>query len=171
MTAPAHERLVTVGRFGAPYGVKGWVKLHSFTDPIDNIFIYQPWLVKLGKKWQTIKLTDFRKHNKGLIVAIEGCDNRDTTALYRNVTIAVKRTQLPALNTGEYYWTDLEGLTVHTLDDNELGKVDYIFATGANDVLVVKGKREHLIPYLQNNVIKKIDLQNSKIIVDWDADF
>ena len=171
MTAADHERLITIGRFGAPYGVKGWVKVHSFTDPIDNIFTYQPWLAKLGKKWQEIKLTDFRKHNKGLIVAIAGCDNRDTTVLYRNATIAVKRAQLPSLNTGEYYWTDLKDLMVHTVTGDELGKVNYIFATGANDVLVVKGKREYLIPYLQDSVIKTIDLQSGKIIVDWDANF
>ncbi len=171
MTASADERLITIGRFGAPYGIKGWIKVHSFTDPVDNILAYQPWLAKMGKKWQIIELTESRKHNKGIVVAVAGCDNRDTVALYRNVTIAIKRTQLPALNSNEYYWTDLEGLTVYTFNGEELGKVDYIFATGANDVLVVKGKQEYLIPYLKDDVIKSIDLANAKIIVDWDANF
>ena len=171
MASDKSDKLITVGRLGASYGVMGWIKVHSFTDPIDNILTYQPWLVKRQGQWQPLELTGSRKHNKGIIVAIDGCNNKEDTALYRNLEIAVKREQLPALEAGEFYWTDLHDLKVYTTDGDELGKVDSILATGANDVLVVKGKQEYLIPYLRNEVIKDIDLGNSKIVVDWDVNF
>ena len=171
MHADKNIQLITVGRFGAAYGVKGWLRIHSFTEPVDNILAYQPWLVKLQGGWQSITLVDSRKLNKGIIATIASCNNKETTALYRNAEIAIQRNQLPALADDEFYWTDLQNLSVHTVTGERLGVVDYILPTGANDVLVVKGKREHLIPYLPDTVIKKIDLANGEIIVDWDPNF
>jgi len=165
------DNLIIVGRFGASYGVKGWMKVHSFTQPHENIITYQPWLIKQQARWQPVSVTDCRQSGNNILAAIAGCETKEATSLYRNVDIAIQRQQLPALNTGEFYWADLQGLSVYTVSGDELGKIDYILPTGANDVLVVKGKREHLIPYLPNDVIKEIDLVIGKIIVDWDANF
>lgn len=83
----------------------------------------------------------------------------------------MRRDQLPALSAGEYYWTDLQGLRVLTVDGVELGTVDHLFATGANDVLVVKGERQRLIPFVKNQVVREIELEQGLVRVDWDADF
>jgi 16S rRNA processing protein RimM len=167
------EKFIVIGRLGAPYGVKGWIKLQSFTDPVDNILEYQPWLATLNGKNTSIEVINHRKHNKGIVVQLEGCTNRDDTLYYRNSDIIVNRDVLPALDAGEFYWADLEGIEVFTLEGNRLGTIDHLFPTGANDVIVVKdkGKSECLIPYLMDKVIKEIDLDNNKMIVDWDTDF
>ena len=171
MAAEKDEKLVIVGRIGAPYGVKGWMKIHSFTEPVGNILAYQPWVVKRQGQWQLLEISDSRRHNKGVIAAIDGCESKEATVSYRHAEIAITRQQLPTLGEHQYYWTDLQGLTVFTTSGNELGRIDCILPTGANDVLVVKGKRQHLIPYLLHKVIKTVDRVNGKMIVDWDADF
>lgn len=171
MSASDINKFITIGRFGTPYGVKGWMKVHSFTEPADNILNYQPWYIKENDTWQPIELSGRRKHNKGVVAGVEGCDNREQSVQYRNVDIAVPRSELPELTQNEYYWTDLEGLQVSMVSGEDLGVVDYVFETGANDVLVVKGEKEHLIPYHLERVVKNIDLDNKTMLVDWDAEF
>ena len=147
------------------------MKVHSFTAPVDNILQYQPWYIKQNNDWQPLSLSGQRKHHKGVIAAIEGCTDREQTLQYRNVEIAVKRDEFPQLDSNEYYWTDLQGLQVNTVNGDNLGVIDHIFATGANDVLVVKGDKEHLIPYQLEHVIKNIDLDHNTMLVDWDPEF
>ena len=101
------------------------------------------------------------------MVKLAGCDDRETVANYTNCEIEIDRKQLPELQTGSYYWKDLEGLTVSKVDGETLGKIDYLFDTGANDVMVIKGKEEHMIPYLAN-VVKRVDLDKKEMVVDWD---
>jgi 16S rRNA processing protein RimM len=78
---------------------------------------------------------------------------------------------LPELHEGEYYWNDLQGLRVENLDGVELGRISYVFETGANDVIVVKGRREYLIPFTWGNAVRRVDLEKGLMIVDWDPDF
>jgi 16S rRNA processing protein RimM len=165
------NRLVTVGKFGAPYGVRGWIKLHSYTDPVGSIIDYVPWLINVKDAWLPVELENSRLHGKGVIVKLKGCDDRDKACYYTNAHIAVKHAQLPALKQDEYYWDDLVGLTVVNLNGVTLGKVAYLHATGANDVLVVKGSKEHWIPYLPKRVVKTVDIVNQTMTVDWDEDF
>lgn len=167
----SEEKFIVIGRFGAPFGVKGWMKIQSFTDPEENVLHYQPWFADLKDGFTEVKIVDSRKHHKGIVIQVEGCDTKEDTARYCNISIAVARSVFPELTDDEYYWADLEGLTVHTTTGEELGKIDHVMPTGANDVLVIKGQKEILVPYLKDRVVKNIDLDNKTMIVDWDPDF
>lgn len=165
--------MVIVGQLGAPHGVKGWMRVNSFTQSVENIFDYHPWLVwqKSTQTWEVMSYEKVEYHAKGMIVLLKGVTDRNTAALYTQSEIAISRNQLPDLSDNEYYWNDLEGLNVVTLEGILLGKVDHLFETGSNDVLVVRGEKEHLIPYLMGNTIINIDLANQTIQVDWDPEF
>jgi 16S rRNA processing protein RimM len=163
---------IIIGRLGAPYGIKGWIKVHSFSHPISNILDYEPWYIQDQGQWQPLSVIEKRSHHKGIIALIKHCDDRDKTVTYKNRDIAIFRDQLPALKADEFYWSDLEGLQVETIDGMVLGTVENLFATGANDVMVVKNKdEEHLIPYVKNHVVKSVDIRHKKIIVDWDINY
>ena len=161
------SEFIIVGSIGKTYGVNGWVKVHSYTDPLDNILTYQPWTLTLKNKQQSVTLTGYRWHDKTLIVHFDSFDTPEQIQLFVNWRITVRYNQLPSLKQREYYWTDLEGLSVTTVDGNFLGQVSYLFNTGSNDVLVVHGKEKHLIPFLLDQVIKTVDLEKNTIIVDW----
>ncbi len=163
--------MIVVGRFGAPFGVKGWMKLQSFTEPTDNIMDYRPWSVELKTGLTPVEVIDSRRHHGGWVILLAGCDNKEETVLYRNASIMVNHSILPKLGANDFYWSDLEGLSVSTTTGQELGEVQYIMPTGANDVLVIKGEQEHLVPYVFDQVIKKVDLDARKILVDWDTDY
>ena len=166
------ERLVILGRVSGLYGVRGWVKIHSDTDPRENIVNYQPWYLHQGDGWQSFRLEGGRRHGKTVVAKIQGLDDRDQAAALVGTEIAVRRSQLPeAEEPGEYYWADLEGLRVETLDGVDLGRVSRLFETGANDVLVVRGERERLIPYLWQQVVCEVDLDAGLMRVDWDPEF
>lgn len=153
------------------YGVKGWVRVFSYTQPRDNIIHYQPWYLRRSDGWQAQHVAEGGGHGKGVIARLEGCDNREQAAALMNCDIRVLRDQLPATAPGEYYWSDLQGLEVVTLDNEPLGKVDHMLETGANDVLVVRGERERLIPFVHDHVVKQVDLVAGVIRVDWDKDY
>ena len=163
--------IVIIGSIGAPHGIKGWSKVNSFTRPKENIFYYSPWLIKLKEQWQEIEFTEHQPSHHRLRIKIAACDDRNQASLYTKAKIGVYRKQLPQLDLEEYYWTDLENLTVINQQGVILGQVSYLFETGANDVIVVKGEKEHFIPYILDLYVLNIDLENSKIEVDWDPEF
>jgi 16S rRNA processing protein RimM len=168
---------VVVGKLMSPFGVKGWLKLYSHTQPIENIATYEPLWMKQGECWQPINLEHVQRHGKGLVAKIKGCDNRDQTPAYIGCDLAIKREQLPALEQGDFYWTQLEGLKVVTTAGEFLGIVDHLLETGSNDVLVVHpatgsiDQQERLIPYLWEDVVTAVDLERGEMTVDWDKDF
>lgn len=162
---------VIIGRIGAAYGVKGWLKIHSFTEPRENIFNYSPWFIKKQDKWQPIEIAGFAEHTPQMVILFAGCNDRETAQLYTGAEIAIERKQLPKLAQNEYYWSDLEGLTVINTENIVLGTIDYLFETGSNDVLVVKGDKQYLIPFLLDQFILAVDLPNKTILVAWDAEF
>lgn len=164
----AQTDYVNVGKVGSTYGVQGWVKIQSFTESMMDILNYTPWYLEQGSLWQRIEVTDSRRHSKGIVVKFAGYDSPESSRLLAGKIIAVPRSQLPALPQGDYYWNDLKDMTVINQQGETLGKVIYLLATGANDVLVVKGKKEHAIPYLLDDVILNIDLINKVIHVNWD---
>jgi len=169
---------VTLGKVGAVYGIKGWLKIHSFTDDQEAILDYFPWSLKLGNKIQSVEITDWRKHNNGLVVKVAGIDDRDVAQKLVGSEIFVSEDALSDLPEGEFYWRDLIGMSVVTDKGYDLGQVSDIMETGANDVLVVKanlkdgfGKKERLIPYLIDQVILSVSTENKQICVDWDPGF
>lgn len=161
---------VVLGKFGAAYGVRGWLHLISFTDPIDTICTYKEWHVIHHNQWEILHIENSKKHGKGLIVKIKEINDRELAREYTNDEISVPRADLPNLAEGEYYWQDLIGATVITENGITLGVVKELLTTGSNDVFVVVGERERLIPYTEG-VVLKIDVTKNEIIVNWDPAF
>jgi 16S rRNA processing protein RimM len=169
MTGGRRAHRLVLGRICGVYGVRGWVKVYSETDPIEGILGYSPWTLGDGNTDRGV--AEGKRHGKGLIARLEGCDDRDQAAALVGMRISVPRDRLPPPAQDEYYWADLEGLFVSTLDGIGLGQVDHLFSTPGNDVLVVKGERERLIPFIWGQVIKDVDLEQGLIRVDWDPGF
>lgn len=169
------EELIALGKISGVFGVKGWVKVHSYTDPREKIVEYSTLLVKHQGQWREVELAGGKRQGKTVVVKLDGVDSRDTAELYIGDEIAIRQQQLEQLKEGEYYWRQLEGLNVQTTDGVELGKVNHLLETGANDVLVVldekDGKRERLIPFTIGHAVVDVDLSAQKITVDWDPDF
>jgi 16S rRNA processing protein RimM len=158
---------VIVGQIRGLYGVRGWVKVFSYTDPITNIINYSPWFV--NQKMFAVSQT--KAHGKGIIAKFESINDRDEAATLLGAELAIDHEQLPATATDEFYWHDLIGLTVINHEDITFGKVESLIATGANDVLVVSGERERLIPFVMNDVILEVNLVEATLRVNWDVDF
>ena len=169
--ADTQDNYVVVGKIVGVHGVRGWVKVFSYTQPKENIFSYAPWRLKVNGGWQAIKVVDYRKQGKGLVAQLDGVDDRDQAHTLIETEIAITRDQLPAAGKDEYYWADLVGLEVVTREAQSLGRVDHLISTGANDVLVVKGERERLIPFVQGQFVLEVDLEGGRIQVDWDPEF
>lgn len=165
------RRRIVLGRISGIHGVRGWVKVFSDTEPREQITRYNPILLGRGGQWRETRIEAGRAQGKGVVMKIAGCDDRDAAAALMGDEIAVWRDQLPPLPDGEYYWADLVGLEVVTLDGARLGTVEDLFKTGANDVIVVKGDRERLIPYVTGQVVRDVDLEAGVLRVDWDAEF
>lgn len=165
------QRRVVLGKVGGLYGVRGWVKLWSFTDPVENLLDYAELELSRDGRWETVRLAEGRRQNEALVARFEGCVDRDQAALLVGAELAVDRSRLPAPAAGEYYWADLVGLRVITTAGVDLGVVENMMATGANDVMVVKGERERLLPFLPGRCVNEVDLAGGRIVVDWDPDF
>ncbi|HSH28449.1 MAG TPA: ribosome maturation factor RimM [Thiohalobacter sp.] len=162
---------VVLGRVSGLFGVRGWVKVYSHTEPRENIASYRRWYLQREGDWHPVRVEQGRRHGKGVVVKLAGVEDRDRAAALIGCDIAIDRDQLPPLPPGEYYWTDLEGLRVVTLEGTELGRVSHLFATGANDVMVVTGERERLLPFVQPDIIRRVDPEQGLIEVDWDPEF
>jgi 16S rRNA processing protein RimM len=165
------DELLVMGQIASPFGVKGWVRVNAYTAMADNLLDYSPWYLNLQGGWQATEPVAGRPHGKGLVVQLKECHDRDAAAALTGTDIGVYRSQLPPAGADEYYWSDLIGLQVVTREGQVLGVVDHLFETGANDVLVVKGEQEYLVPFIKEQVIESVDLESRIIRVDWDPDF
>lgn len=166
---------VLVGRIVGLYGIKGWLKLESYTYPKENIGLYRPWYLGWANREQRLACIEpdiVKVYAKGLIVKFAAVDDRDVARGYLQTNIFIRREQLPELVEGEYYWHDLQNLRVLNRFDVEVGKVAYLIETGSNDVLAVRqpSGKEILIPYIKGDVVTEVDLKNGVIRVDWDVD-
>ncbi|VAW93979.1 16S rRNA processing protein RimM [hydrothermal vent metagenome] len=180
-TVPADSEKLVLGGISGVFGVKGWVKVFSETDPRENILSYSPWFVEVNKQWQAFKLVDGKKHGKAIIAQLEGINDRDQAETLKRARIAINASQLPATSENEFYWRDLKTCQVVNQVGYEFGQVVDILETGANDVLVVRSSKvknesngkakEFLIPYLWQRVILKVDLDAGLIEVDWEPDY
>lgn len=166
-----HESMLTLGKISGVFGVKGWVKIYSHTAPIQKIISYSPLYLKKRQTWDTITIINGHKQGKGVVAQLEGINDRDQAFTLIGMELGIQRDQLSDLASDHYYWTDLEGLNVVTTDNAPLGKIAWLFETGSNDVMVVKGEKEHLIPWIQGDIVKSVDLDNATVCVEWDTDF
>ncbi len=166
-------RRVLIGRIVGLYGVQGWLKIESWAEPRMRIFDYQPWLLSAAPGVETqIAGVRGRPQGKGIVAQLPGVDDREQAAALIGSDIHVDRAQLPAPAEGEYYWVDLEGLEVVTTEGVLLGRVTHLFATGANDVVVIRdGERERLVPYVMGSYVRSVDLSAGRMVVDWDPEF
>lgn len=171
MSIAAADSWVVLGRVAGLWGVRGGLKVWSDTQPRAAICRYRPLFLGRDGQWREVVPVLGREQGKGIVMQFDGVEDRDAAAALIGCEIAIRREQLPAPAPGEYYWTDLVGLRVETLDGIELGHVDHLFETGSNDVIVVRGERERLIPFLRGSVIQDIDLEAGRMRVDWDPDF
>lgn len=162
---------VVLGRIVGLYGVRGWVRVHSWTRPPGNILDFPVWFVGRDGNWQERPVLDAREQGRSLVALLQGYDDREVARELLQADIAVPRSDLPATEEDEYYWADLFGLTVETAAGVGLGRVERLMETGANDVLVVRGDRERLIPFVVGDYVLDVDLERGIIRVDWDPDF
>lgn len=160
-----------MGRVSGAYGVRGWLRVRSDCEPAEQLLGYSPWQLKTACGWSSHALQAGRRHGSGLVAKLAAVDDRDQARALIGADIAVARNQLPLLADGEYYWNDLIGLGVVTRHGESLGRVTGLMPTGANDVLVVSGERERLIPFIPEQVVLTVDTEARRIEVDWDPDF
>ena len=164
-----------IGRISSVFGIKGWIKLVSHSRPRENVFSYPHWYVKPKKgQWTKIVVETGKPQGKTLVAKLSGIETREEAEQWIGADIAISRDMLPRTDQDDYYWADLIGLNVHTTDGEDIGTIIRLMETGSNDVLVVKNdqtRKEHLIPWVMEQVIKNVDLSEGQILVDWDTDF
>ena len=166
------QRFVTLGRISGVHGVQGWVRVHSDTSPRENIVSYSPWHLEHENRQVLLKVKSGRRQGKAVVAKLQGCNDRDSAEELVGAVIRVPRSALPDTTVpGEYYWADLVGLSVETVGGVELGRIENLFETGSNDVMVVQGDRERLVPYIWDQVVREVDLEAGLMRVDWDPDF
>ncbi len=180
MSEPASSQWLTVGRITGCYGIRGWVKIHSYTEPLENFLRFGSWQLKRRGSLEPVEFDDGRRHGKGLVAHIAGVDDRTLAETFKGLEVVVPEGALPALAEGDFYWHQLQGLQVWCSESGGqpvlLGRVDYLIDTGANDVLVVKpcegslDERERLVPYLPGDVVTRVDPAQDRIEVDWFLD-
>jgi len=162
--------MVIMGRVVAPYGIYGWLKIQPDTEMLDGLLDYPDWWLGREPSWQKFEVETARIHSNSLLVKLKGVADRDAAFALKGRQVAVPREQLPEPEENAYYWSDLIGLQVKNLQDVDLGKVAELFETGANDVMVVKGERERLLPFIAQ-VVLDVNLEAGTMLVDWDAEF
>lgn len=161
-----------VGKITGVFGVRGWVKVWSYTDPIENLLDYSPWQIRVGGTWKQVKVLDGRVQGRGLVAQLEGISDRNEAELLQQAPIVINRSQMVNADEDEFFLSDLEGLTVVNESGVVLGLVDHFFETKAHDVMVVKhGAEERLLPWVPEAVVKDVDMEARKITVVWELDW
>jgi 16S rRNA processing protein RimM len=159
-----------MGRILGPFGIRGWVKLKTFTEQPDGLAAHPAWWLRTKEGWQPALLREFKVRPAAVSAKLEGVDDRNAAELLRGIEVAVTREDLGEAKEGEYFWFDLEGLAVVNLQGESLGRVEELLRTGASDVLVVRGERERLIPFVAP-FVKRVDRAAKTITVDWEAGY
>jgi 16S rRNA processing protein RimM len=166
----SNNKRLLIGQINGLFGVQGWVKLFSYAHPRKNILSYQPWHIKVDGVWTTLDIVKGREQGKTIVAQLKDVDDREDSRRYIGVELYIEKSQLPQLAQGEYYWDELTGLEVINNQGIVLGTISYMVDTGANNVMVVNGKKEHWVPYIEPFLIS-IDMDKRQILVDWDEDF
>jgi len=166
-----NERRILLGRVLGAFGVRGELKIHSFTDPESAVLRYQPWTLSQGGIEREFDGAKGRVTAKGVIATFPGIEDRDAAQALAGTEIWAPRSRLPKPKPGEYYWVDLEGMEVVNREGIVLGRVSHLFETGSNQVIAVTGERERLVPFIEGDFVLGVDFDAGRIEVDWDADF
>ncbi len=160
-----------MGRVVAPYAVRGWVKLQTFTEYLDSLLDYPVWRIGKDGDWRDYRVLDGKVHGQYLMASLEGVGDRTAAEALMGLDVAVLRDEMPEADEDEYYWDDLIGLDVVNLAGETLGRVEGLLETGANDVLQVRdGETERLLPFV-DGVVKEVDLEAGRLVVDWGLDY
>jgi|TARA_B110000263_G_C14992139_1_gene366472 16S rRNA processing protein RimM len=170
MSGPSQKKIL-LGYISGLMGVKGWIKVHSYTHPRENITEFKHWILILGDVEHVMDVESGRKQGRTIVAKFCGINDPDEAKFFVGAKIFVCREDLSDCEPGEYYWADLEGLEVRTKEDELLGHVDSLIATGEHDVMVVVGERERMIPFVRDKVICEVDFSLGVIIVDWDSTY
>jgi len=164
----SNDEYVIIAKIGSTYGLKGWVKVFSYSEDSTRILDYKSWYIEDKETWTLTHAQERQTHGKLVIAKFPGFETPEQARSLTGKKIAVRCSDLPTLSKNQYYWRDLEGLTVINQHGESMGKVIYLMETGANDVLVVKGEKEIAIPYLLGTVVTRIDLEKQEIHVNWE---
>ncbi len=170
------SRRVALGRVAGVFGIKGWVKLYSYTRPIENILDYPRWSIAAREPFEA-KLLEGRIHGNGLVARITGAnglpiEDRDVASALVGADILVEHSELPKAPAGTYYWAELIGLAVQSEEGAALGRVVSVFSNGAQDVLVIEdGEIERMIPFVHGPIIQSVDLAGGVIVAAWSPEW
>jgi 16S rRNA processing protein RimM len=164
------DDLICVGHVLGAQGLKGWIRVFSHTSPRENIVNYGPWWVQQGNEYEVFEV-EGRKQGKQVLARLAGIADRDAAEALIGCRLYIPAEQLPSLEADEYYWSDLIGMTVETLEAEPLGRVSSMLETGADDVMVLEGDRERLIPFVLDEIVHEVDLGNRRLVVDWSPDY
>lgn len=171
MVTEAHgNKMIVMGRVGAPFGIKGWIKVQPFTQAVDGLLEHPAWWLGRDGSWGKTRVEDGAVHGRSLIAKLEGCEDRQAATRLKGMEVAIPRDEFPASADGEYYLSDLIGLEVANREGIGLGRVARLIETGASPVLVVQGERERLIPFAET-VVVSVNVADGRLTVDWGADF
>ena len=160
-----------MGRIVAPYGLRGWAKVQTFTSAPDSLLNYGEWWLPAGDGgWKPVRVESAKVHGQVVVAKLEELGTPEQVVALGKVDVAVPRNALPPAADGEYYWTDLVGMAVVNLGGESLGTVDSLMDNGAQSILVVRGERERLIPFVES-IVRRVDTGSRAIVVDWGADY
>lgn len=165
---------IQLGAIQGVFGIKGWLKIFSFCRPKEQILDYSKWELRTSSNVNVYGLQEGKLHGNGVVAKLQNIDDRTQAETLVRAEIWVAKSELPDLAKDEFYWFQLEGLTVISVDGEQLGQVKRMMETGANDVIVVQDeteKQEILIPYVREQVVKCVDLEKKTITVDWQKDY
>lgn len=167
-----NERRILLGRIVGAFGIRGQIKIESWTEPRDAIFRYQPWiLIDAAGCERQLEGARGKESGKHLVANFPDVDDRNVVEAMRGTDIYVPRSALPPPKPGEFYWVDLEGFRVVNVEGIDFGTVSHLFSTGANDVLSIRGDRDRMVPFVEPDFVKSVDFEAGLITVDWDPDF
>jgi 16S rRNA processing protein RimM len=164
------ERIVVLGRIAGTFGVQGWVKINSYTDPPDNLLDYEELLIGGPGRWTKVELEAGRVTGKGVLGKLKGLETPEDARTRVGEELGVRRSDMPPPAPGEYYWSDLEGLDAESTNGERLGRVDHFRSTPAGTMIVIRGERELWVPFVKDRVAK-VDLAGGRIVLDWSADW
>jgi len=168
--ASASDRIVILGKIAGAFGVKGWIKVKSYTEPLDNILGYETWQLGRDGKWMPVKIEDARVTDKGVLAKLEGMNSPEEVRLKVGLELGVWRSEMPSPEPGEFYLSDLEGIEAMSSNGERLGRVDHFRSTPAGTVMVIQGEQEHWVPFVKDRIVK-VELDAGRIVLDWSVDW
>jgi 16S rRNA processing protein RimM len=159
--------LIELGTVGAPFGVRGWVKLRSYTDPPDRLLEHRSLLLCLRGDWRLYSVEASGRSAGQLTVKLAGVGGREQAQALKGAGVSVPRSDLPPRGAKDYYRADLIGCEVVNLEGARLGVVEYFVETPAHPIMVVRGEQEFWVPAVPQH-LRRVELEQRRVLVDWD---